>query len=190
MKFISLISQLKESYHDDIQYTDNQVCLLGPNSSETPIAVHFLYAPMSETLMQYLVQSYKRTIPTDLLAIYSYANGMELFRTMRQLSNGLRIPASQISIYGIPLLSDRKRLEPFNISIEDLSRPLGTPKTWLKFGCSREICQEAMVSESELYVDTDVGTVYQSICSQNSLQVNEQWPSIDDCLCELFEKLL
>lgn len=190
MKFISLISQLKERYYDDIKYTDNQVCLLGPNASEALIAVHFLYAPMSKTLMQYFVQSYKRTIPTDLLAIYSYANGMELFRTMRKFSNGLRIPASQISIYGIPLLSDRKHLEPLNICIEDLSRPLGTPKTWLKFGCNREICQEAIVSESELFVDTEVGTVYQSIRGQNSIQINEQWPSIDDCLCKLVEKLL
>ena len=187
MRFLTFLSQLKDKYGSNVTFTDNQVCLLGPH--EPPkIADHFFYSPMPNSAMQHLARSYQGHFPDDLLKLYSYANGLDLFRTMRKISEEISLPASKISVYGMPILADRKHIEPLNICLEDLSRLPGTPKNWLKFGCLRDISHGKFTNEYDLYVDTDEGKAYQVERCSTSLSIIRVWQSIDDCLCGLFEE--
>ncbi len=186
MRFLTLLSQLAEKYKGDITFLDNQTRLLG--SHEPPkIADHFIYAPTPEPVIQHLVQSYRRQFPDELQELYAYANGIDMFRAMRKISNEISLPASKISVYGVPIYADRKHIEPINISLEDLNRCPDTPESWLKFGCSREFCQGEFAKEFDLYVDTDDGAAYRVGCNCASLSIANVWQSIDDCLCNLFD---
>ena len=109
MRFLTLLSHLVDKYGSNKSFTDNQVCLLGPHDPPQ-IADHFIYAPMSKSVVQHLIQSYRRPIPGDLLKLYSYANGIDIFRTMRKISERISLPASRLSIFGIPLLADRENI--------------------------------------------------------------------------------
>lgn len=139
-------------------------------------------------LVQHLVQSYRRSIPEDLLTLYTAANGMELFRTMCAIPGGFKIPASKLSVFGVPLLADRQHLSPYNISIEDLSRLPNTPEKWLKFGTRCKMDGEITLGEYDLYADTDSGAVYQSERTGKTLQISAQWKSVDACLCSIFRE--
>lgn len=186
MRFLTLLTQFAEKYEGNITFTDNQVRLLGPHEPPV-IADHFLYAPMPDSVLQHLIQSYRRQFPDELRELYAYVNGIDMFRTMRKISNEISLPASKISIYGVPILSDRKHIEPLNISLEDLNRCPDTPESWLKFGCSREFHQGEFAKEFDLYVDTDKGSAYRVERDCNSLSIANAWQSIDDCLCHLLE---
>lgn len=152
------------------------------------MAEHFIFAPMSHELVQHLVQSYRRSIPEDLLTLYTAANGMELFRTMCAIPGGFKLPTSKLSVFRVPLLTDRQHLAPYNISIEDLSRLPNTPETWLKFGTRCKMDGEITLGEYDLYEDTDSGAVYQSERTGKTLQISAQWESVDACLCSLFRE--
>lgn len=185
MRFLTLLSQLRDEYGDNIIYTDNQVCLLGP--SEPPyIADHFLYSPMPKSTKQQLVQSYHRHFPVSLLMIYDYANGLDLFRTMRNITKDISLPGSRIRIWGVPILVDRQHLEPLNICLEDLDRLPDTPGNWLKFGCFNDIQQGEIKNEYDLYVSVDEDTVYLVERQKIPLSIVKTWASIDNCLCDLF----
>lgn len=185
MSFLEILVNLKSSYGENLTYTDNGVCLLGP--CQLPkIADHFIFAPMPDELVQYLVQSYRYSVPDDLLTLYTAANGMELFRTMCSIPGGFKLPTSKLSIFGVPSLVDRQHLEPYNISIEDLSRLPNTPEKWLKFGNRCRMDGEIVIQEYDLYVDTDSCMAYQSERSGASLQIMAEWKSIDECLCSVF----
>mgnify|MGYP004509713743 FL=1 len=187
MNFLKILRELKNSYGENVAYTDNGVCLLGP-CPDARMAEHFIFAPMSHELVQHLVQSYRRSIPEDLLTLYTAANGMELFRTMCAIPGGFKLPTSKLSVFGVPLLADRQHLAPYNISIEDLSRLPNTPEKWLKFGTRCKMDGEITLGEYDLYADTDSGTVYQSERTGKTLQISAQWESVDACLCSLFRE--
>lgn len=188
MRFLTTLSQLVNQYRDCFVYTDNKVRLLHPQ--EPPqIADHFIYSPMPEPVMQHLIQSYCRPFPDDLLELYTFANGLDLFRTLRNITEEISLPASRLSIYGVPIFNDRKHLEPFNICLEDLSRLPDTPSNWLKFGCFRDIQHGKQINEYDLYVDTDAYKAYQVEREGAALSVVGVWDSIDDCLWNLFEEI-
>lgn len=187
LNFLEILADLKSSYGEHLTYTDNGVCLLG--SCQPPkIADHFIFAPMTDELVQCLVQSYRYKVPNDLLTLYTAANGMELFRTMCSIPGGFKLPTSKLSIFGVPPLADRQHLEPYNISIEDLSRLPDTPRKWLKFGNRCTMDGEIVIQEYDLYVDTDSGMAYQSERSSARLQVVAEWQSVDECLCSVFRE--
>ena len=78
MSFLEILVNLKSSYGENLTYTDNGVCLLGP--CQLPkTADHFIFAPMPDELVQYLVQSYRYNVPDDLLTLsvrttYAYSS--------------------------------------------------------------------------------------------------------------------
>lgn len=186
MRFLTLLSQLINQYGDSYVYTENKVLLLNPQ--EPPqIADHFIYSPMPEPVMQHLIQSYRRPFPYNLLELYTFTNGLDLFRTLRSITEEISLPASRLSVYGVPIFIDRKHLEPLNISLEDLSRLPDTPNNWLKFGCFRDIRHGKQINEYDLYVDTDKYNAYQVERLGMVPSVAGVWNSIDDCLCNLFE---
>lgn len=188
MRFLTLLTDLIEKNGSNVVCTDNGVRLLAPQAPPQ-IAEHFLYRPMPEAVLLHLITSYRRTFPEELLEFYTYANGLDLFRTMRKITDEISLPASRLSVYGVPLLSDRKHLEPFNISLEDLHHGPGTPDHWLKFGYFRDIFRGETRGEYDLYADTEDGKAYQTECDSPSLSTVRCWQSIDACLCDLFEYL-
>ncbi len=186
MRFLTFLSQLINQYGDSYAYTENKVLLLNPQ--EPPqIADHFIYSPMPEPVMQHLIQSYRRPFPDNLLELYAFTNGLDLFRTLRSITEEISLPASRLSVYGVPIFTDRKHLEPLNISLEDLNRFPDTPNNWLKFGCFRDIRHGKQINEYDLYVDTDKYNAYQVERLGMVLSIAGVWNSIDDCLCNLFE---
>ncbi len=126
----------------------------------------------------------------ELLQLYRKANGLGLFCVLRKLS-GLDyfIPCRQLNIFGIPLTFTRDRLEPYNISIEDLSRLPGTPKNWLKFGVYNELRDGALLNEYDLFVNVEDYSTYSSPREGKQMRIVKKWNSIDACLCDLFEQL-
>lgn len=82
----------------------------------------------------------------------------------------------------------RERVEPFNISIEDLNRPQDTPQSWLKFGAFHKPHVD-FSTRFDLFADTDTSAVYAVEHGSETCVVAEQWDGIDACLCAVFDLL-
>ena len=188
MIFFEKINKLKSLYDKDACGLYDDVPLYGIYAETPPLAKHIVFPPMPDDVMQNMVNAYKHPFPTELLQIYHVMNGADLFWTVRLIGKkGIRVPLSCLSIYGIPLTYDRKRIEPFNISIEDLNRPKGTPMNWLKFG---SFCHpENLSSRLDLFVDTEILRVYAVKHDSEECSVTCAWDNIDQCLCYLYDKL-
>ena len=185
MIFLDKIQALRETY--DISECDVQdtVILYGINNAIN-FCDHIIFSPMSAEVMQILIDSYKRTIPQELLTIYRTMNGCNLFYKNSWLDRAkIFFPFSSISIYGVPLTNTRDRYEPYNISLEDTDSPKGTPMNWLKFGSYSR--PDTFPDWDDLYVDTDTGKVHAQIHNDPQCTVTESWESIDECLCAIFD---
>ena len=154
------------------------------------MANHYIYAPMSSATKKHLIESYKRTIPEQLLKIYAVANGCNLFWHCMEIGRKkFKIPMAQLSVYGVPGgPNTADTIEPYNISVEDLDRPADTSDTWLKIGSYRDFYSTKPV-EYELFADVESGEVYSVIRSVPKCNIQQTWSSIDDCLCELFDTI-
>lgn len=180
--------------HNIIDTYDSQSCCVRDNAFlfgvcvPPPLAKHIVFAPMPDDVKQNLISAYRCTIPTELLDLYSAMNGANLFWAVRLVGKkNTRIPFSNLSIYGVPLTWDREHIEPFNISIEDLNRPKGTPDNWLKFGSYYR--PKNTDNRLDLFVDTTTNAVFAVEHDYTECCVLENWNSIDDCLCYLFDLL-
>ena len=143
---------------------------------------------MSGELKKHLIESYKRTIPEQLLKLYDAANGCNLFWRCMELAGGkFKIPVAQLSVYGVPAGPNMvNAIEPYNISVEDLDRPTVAPENWLKFGSYRDFSRDDL-SEYDLFADVDNGKVHSVVRKSEKCSIEHTWESIDDCLCELFD---
>jgi hypothetical protein len=188
MIFLEKISNLKSLYHEDACGLFDGAFLYGIFAKAPPLAKHIIFPPMPSDVMQNLVSSYKSTFPEELLLLYHTMNGADLFWTVRLIGKkGIRIPLNCLSIYGAPLTHDRKKIEPFNISIEDLRRPNGTPTNWLKFGSY--YCPEDLSNRLDLFVDTDTSNVFAVKHGSEECMVVKEWNTIDNCLCHLYDEI-
>lgn len=185
MKFLNKIDALRLSYDHNLCSTKDNALLFGVCEPSPPLATHILFKPMSDEIIQNLINEYKRNFPAELLALYKTFNGADLFWTVRYLGKkNIRIPFCRFSIYGIPLTFDRNHIEPFDIRIEDLSRPDDTPDSWLKFGSYYTL---GNVERFDLFVDTDNLKVFALENSSDQLAVAATWDSVDECLCYIFD---
>lgn len=188
MIFLNKINRFSVSYGESACDFRDNAYLYGVYADTPPLAKHIVFHPMPRDVMQNMVDSYKHSFPSALLEIYHVMNGADLFWTVRLIGKkGIRIPMSCLSIYGIPLTYDRKRIEPFNISIEDLNRPNGIPIKWLKFG---SFCYPDNVSgRLDLYVDTETLCAYAVKHESEECIISHTWENIDRCLCYLYDEL-
>ena len=185
--FVELIKKMFSEYGSDCRTQDSSV-LYGICDPAPPLANHIVYSPMSECTLQHLVDSYKRTIPNELILLYRALNGADLFWTSTCIpKTNIHIPVCRLSIFGVPMSNSRDRVEPFNISIEDLNRPHGTPAGWLKFGSFYK--SDNLSNRYDLFVDTDSGCVYSVGHDIQECTISETWASIDNCLCNIFSAL-
>ena len=172
----------------DTHRVETNAVLCGMCSEKPGHAEHIIYNPMSDIMIDHLVQSYKRKIPCELLTLYQSMNGADLFWTTRNITRlKISIPFCRFSIYGIPFPNSREGLAPFNISLEDLNRPKHTPEQWLKFGSFYE--PSSFSDRRDLYVDTDSNGVYAVAHDCTDCFVICNWVSIDECLCDIFDLL-
>ncbi len=100
------------------------------------------------------------------------------------------IPNSRLDIFGIPIGSPYDDLEPYDIRIEDCSRPHNAPKTWLKFGSYSKIYHGTIQGQYDLFADVMTGSVYAVAVRAKKVNWEHQWNSIDQCLCALMESAL
>lgn len=188
MRFLDKLTEIQRCSPVKVQV--NGTKLVGIPVQNPPLADHYIYAPMSSALRTSLIASYKRSIPEQLLNIYEAANGCNLFWRCVAFGGGkFKIPMAQLSVYGVPggpMSADR--IEPFNISVEDLDRPGDTPDNWLKFGSYRDFRSEDLM-EYDLFADVDTDKVYSVIRKAEKCQIEQKWNSIDDCLCDLFDSI-
>ncbi len=186
MRFVEKINALKASYSSDRCGTRDQAELLGKFTKTPPLAAHMIFRPMPSDVQKHLIASYKRTVPAELLKLYDVMNGANLFWGRKTVgTRGMSIPIKYLSIFGVPLTTDRMHIEPFNISIEDLNRPDGTPNAWLKFG------NYSMPNDKtyDLFADTDTGRVYSVENRIARCVVSESWESIDEALCTVYDRI-
>lgn len=189
MKFLQKINDFVNSCDKDKCGTMDEAVLYDVYDQTPPLARHIIFNPMPKSVMESMIDHYKLTFPKQLLTIYSAMNGATFFWKVIFLGREkIRIPINQLSIYGIPLTYDRQHLEPFNISIEDLNRPKGTPDTWLKFGSFYR--PDDMSDRFDLFVDVETEEVFAVKHGVNEdCSVTETWKTVDDCLCCVFDLL-
>lgn len=186
MDFIKRITDMQKHYEDTECSTSGYALLYGLQKETPPLAEHILFSPMPFDAQKDLVSAYKRQFPEELLQFYNFSNGALLFWTVRYLGEKkIRIPTNLLSIYGLPLIFDRKHIEPFSIDIEDLHRPDDAPDTWLKFGSYYESADAP--DRFDLFVDTEKHNVYAVKHSATKLHIERKWDSLDLCLCEIFD---
>lgn len=188
MIFIERIRILNDMFSEDYKKKEEGLTLYGLYDKQPPIARHIIYSPMSPILMKELVKNYKREFPDELLNVFKNMNGADMFWSVRVVGkNKTRIPCNFFTIFGVPLTNDRKHLEPFNISIEDLERPDGTPNSWLKFGFYNH--PEDISMRRDLYVDTEGMGVFSVEHSSERCVIKDKWDTIDCCLCDIWDIL-
>lgn len=188
MKFVNKINSLGNAYNCEVCGRQDNAFLYGIYDVQPPLAEHIVYLPMPEEVMRNMISNYKCNFPVELLELYRTMNGADFFWRVRIVGkNRIRIASNCFSIYGVPLTYDRKHIEPFNISIEDLNRPEGTPSNWLKFG---SYCRPTDLSDRlDLFVDTDNNMVYSVRHESAECIVVESWDTIDNCLCDVYDLL-
>lgn len=188
MGFVDKLNELQRILPVKLQA--NGTKLVGIPERMPPLANHYIYAPMSSALRTLLIDSYKRSIPDQLLNIYEAANGCNLFWRCMEFGGGkFRIPMAQLSVYGVPGgPNTADTIEPYNISVEDLDRSGDTPDHWLKFGSYRDFRSEDLM-EYDLFADVDSGKVHSVVRKAEKCQIEQTWDSIDDCLCDLFDSI-
>lgn len=188
MNFLKMIDELIYNYGAAEKRTCDRAVLYGTYYNAPPLAKHIIFNPMPPSVKQAMIDNYKLDFPNELLDLYSSMNGANLFWSVRFVGkSNMRVPFNYLSIYGIPITNDRKHIEPYNISIEDLNRPKGTPDSWLKFGSYTR--PEDIYSRLDLFVDTRDKCAYAVEHDRSDCCIAETWSSIDDCLCCLLDLL-
>lgn len=185
MRFLELIDNICETFDNTVTGRRDKASLYGVCDAPPPLAEHIVFDPMPDAVAKCLVNDYRGVFPKELLEIYAVMNGADLFWTVRTTQSKIKIPLCRVVIYGVPLTSDRKHIEPFNISIEDLNRPAGIPHCWLKFGSYIDFPHNS--DTFNLFVDTDRLNVFAVKKQASNCCVVREWESIDDCLCWLIE---
>lgn len=186
MKFFSLVDDLKERNKNNTIIRKNETLLLNPG--KMPKAQHILYKPLSDDLIdEYLVKSYSKTLPKQYLDFLKYTNGIELFM-LKILVGNFEFAGSNLTLYGLPRTNPFNRPkdmeEPFDIRVEDLRRHDNVPETWLRVGTYR--LKYELGGEADIYIDCDSQKVYAT--KRDEFIVEEEWDSLDICLCELFSR--
>lgn len=188
MEFLDKINVLKSKYNKNNCDIRDNALLYDLQKPSPPLAKHIIFPPMPKDVMDNMIYNYKLSFPNELLELYNYMNGADLFWTSCVIGkSNRRIPISQLNIYGVPLTDDRKHLEPLNISIEDLGRPKGTPKSWLKFGSfyyPNDLFRRIM-----LFIDVNSSKVFAVDENESECFIVTNWNSIDECLCYIFDLL-
>ncbi len=187
MKIIKYLEQLKEEHKNNITIRKNGTLLLAPG--KIPKSRFMLFAPLSDEIIQkFVVDNYKGMFPEELIEFYKYSNGAQLYCVKKNFSK-CSIASTMLCVFGLPMTQPYGRLqdmeEPFDIRIEDLSRPDELPNSWLKLGTYYK--PDVSRRRRDIYIDTITKKVYS--CYDREKSIEEKWNSLDECLCSIFDSL-
>ena len=73
--------------------------------------------------------------------------------------------------------------EPFDLRIEDLARHKDIPDTWIK--CGTYTKDYNFDIQNDIFIDTTSNHVFS--CPKNQKNIINNWSSLDDCLCDIFD---
>jgi len=185
MKFIQLLSNLKEEYKDDCIIRKNGTLLMHPG--RIPNAKHYLFRPLNDELInEFLINQYKNTFPKEYIDFLKFSNGANLFGICVKTPK-FTLAETLLTIYGLPRTAPFSRAqdmeEPFDVRIEDLARHDDIPNYWLK--CATHIIPDNLDKHIDVFIDTTTGKIYS--CFKNTKEIINSWKSLDECFCCLFD---
>lgn len=185
MKFAGRLAELLRNYKNNFAAQRNGTLVLGP--SETLYCEHLLFQELSDKDIQmHLVPCWEGDFPTALVELLKIANGAKLFNVHLNCGD-FTMTSSMLIILGLPRTPPFRRPkdmeEPFDIRVENLHN--FAPSSWLKF--ASYIPNFDFHARRNLFVDRHTGKVY--ACHANEAEVLQEWDSIDQCLCEIYDAL-
>lgn len=188
MKIIDRIERIKEEYADDYIVRKNGTLLLEPG--KIPNCRHMIFTPLEqEYIDEYLIAEYELPFPPEYIKFLRYANGANLLNVKVIASEGFEFAYGLLKIFGLPRLPTSVRAqemeEPYDVRIEDLARHPELSKSWLK--CGTYVRDNDLDKDADIFIDTKDGKVYS--CYRKKNKVIDQWDSLDECLCDLFDTL-
>lgn len=188
MNFTEKCSHLIQQFNNNTLTRKNGTLLLGPGT--IPKAKHYIFAGASmEHIQQNLVERYSGTVPDEYISLLQFCNGATLFNIRMCMNDDISFATALLTILGLPYHPPMARAEdeeePHDISIEDLCRHPGISSSWLKFGIYHDVT-DLESDPIDLFVDTQSGHVFG--CRRNTTSICEQWDSIDESLCVLFDR--
>lgn len=186
MKIIERLKDLEREYAYDKTVRKNGTVLLGPG--KVPRCRHMLFRGLEdEYIEEYLVSEYKNPFPEQYKEFLRIYNGAILFWGRLKTSTGISLACSMITVLGLPRTQPFGRPddmeEPFDVRIEDLGRHKSLTK-YLKFGTYWR--KDSDKRNFDLLINTENGRVIS--CVRRDCVVCEEWNSIDECLCSLFDR--
>ena len=187
MKILGIINDLKREYENNTTIRKNNTLLLG--AGKIPKARHMLFEGLEQELIdKYLKSNYANKFPEEYIVFLKKYNGANLFN-VKIMKNDLEFASGMFTIYGLPRTPPFNRPndmeEPYDLRVEDLARHSSLPNTWLKCGHYKRT--EAFGDRTDLFIDTLTGRVY--CCKKNECKILEEWKSLDECLCNIFETM-
>lgn len=187
MRFIGILTDMKERYSDDCIVRQNGTILLGPG--KMPKSRHMLFLPLTdEYINSYLVSEYKNKFPEDYIQFLRYSNGANLY-TVKLNSSGYSFAYNMLVIFGLPLTPPFGRAfdmeEPFDVRVEDMARHDDIPQTWLK--CGTYIKDYNFDVTNDIFIDTVTNQVFS--CEKNTKAIVDSWANLDDCFCSIYQSL-
>ena len=188
MKIIKLLQELRDDYASDFSKRKNGTMLLGPE--KVPKCRHMLFAPLSEeNINTYLISEYKNEFPREYITFLKKFNGANLY-FVKLNAGKISIAHPMIVIFGLPLTAPFGRPldmeEPYDLRVEDLARHVDIPMSWLK--CGTYIKDYNFKITHDIFIDTQSKKVFS--VEKNKKDVVEEWENMDQCVCDLYRRLL
>lgn len=191
MKILELMDNLQSEYTEDVIVRKNNTLLLGPG--KIPKARHIIFPGLSPDIIdRYLITDYKHNFPMQYREFLRHYNGANLFMfkvITKARGKKLEFASKNLVVFGLPRTQPFGRPidmeEPYDVRIEDLGRHPNVPDTWLKCGSYKKTFEFG--DPADIFIDTTTEQVFS--CMRNDDQVIECWESLDDCLCDLFDRV-
>ncbi|MBE6772512.1 MAG: hypothetical protein E7547_10275 [Ruminococcaceae bacterium] len=185
MEIIKRIEKLKIEFSENTITRKNGTILLEPNT--IPNCRHMLFIPLTqEYANNFLIDEYKNNFPDEYLRFLFYTNGANLFNVKLNIQ-GFGIAHPLLVVFGLPLTPPLSRTqdaeEPFDLRIEDLARHKDIPDTWIK--CGTYTKDYNFDIQNDIFIDTTSNHVFS--CPKNQKNIINNWSSLDDCLCDIFD---
>lgn len=185
MEIIKKIDKLKIEFSENCITRKNGTILLEPNT--IPNCRHMLFKPITQNIAnEFLIDEYKNNFPDEYLRFLFYTNGANLFNVKINIQ-GFSIAHPLFVVFGLPLTPPLGRAqdteEPFDLRIEDLARHKDIPDTWIK--CGTYTKDYNFDIQNDIFIDTTSNHVFS--CHKNNKKIIDNWNSLDDCLCDVFD---
>lgn len=189
MKIIDYLENLKEDFKDDTVTRKNGTLLLAPG--RVAKSKHRLFRQLPEEILNdYLIAACRNPFPEQYAEFLRYSNGASLFCVRLKSDNAdSGFVVSMLEIFGLPFTPPQQRAkdmeEPYDVRIETLRRGDKISDKWLKCGVFFKKCD--FHNRMDIFIDTVTQKVYS--CEDRKDKINDEWNSLDECLCEIFDSL-